>query len=353
VRKQQKKLFNYLNFLGAVAILFRQTNVVWLAFCLGQVVLLNIESLVSNQDLKLIAKSQKDINSTLTAISQQRSKKHSNIFELLVKTPNEIISNKEFAVFKLLNKIYREDLLGKKLLYPDLLKALDMRTIQPYTTIILTFLIFVCFNNGIVVGDRSNHQASFHLVQLFYFWSFCCVFSFSSFVFSFKKMKNLFNFLAKNIKLVVGVVLPLFCVIIANFTHEHPFLLADNRHYTFYIWSKLFRRHDSIKFALSPVYLACAYIFYRNLTMTGKSFGWLLCYSMCLFVGLVPQKLIEFRYFIIPFYVYRLNINELCWKRILLEIVFYALVNALTIYLFFNKTFYWPNSPGEIQRFMW
>lgn len=228
-----------------------------------------------------------------------------------------------------------------------------MRMIQPYTTIILTFLIFVCFNNGIVVGDRSNHQASFHLVQLFYFWSFCCVFSFSSFVFSFKKMKNLFNFLTKNIKLVVGVILPLFCVIIANFTYEHPFLLADNRHYTFYIWSKLFRRHDLIKFALSPIYLACAYIFYRNLTMTGKSFGWLLCYSICLFVGLVPQKLIEFRYFIIPFYVYRLNINELCWKRILLEIVFYVLVNFLTIYLFFNKTFYWPNNPGEIQRFMW
>ena len=36
------------------------------------------------------------------------------------------------------------------------------------------------------------------------------------------------------------------------FTHAHPYLLADNRHYTFYIWRKVFMRHELVKYAFVP-----------------------------------------------------------------------------------------------------
>ncbi len=39
---------------------------------------------------------------------------------------------------------------------------------------------------------------------------------------------------------------------------EHPFLLADNRHLTFYIWRHVFRRWAWARFALIPVYILCA-----------------------------------------------------------------------------------------------
>lgn len=332
---------------GGVAILYRQTNVVWVGFCMCQLILQNIEALFKVNDKKLMSKEKID-SSTLNAITQQRNKKYSNTFELLAKTPNEV----DFDLVKFCTKFYREDIWGKKLIYPDLLKVVDMNLIRPYTIVLVTFLFFVLVNNGIVVGDRSNHQASFHLTQMFYFWSFSCFFTASSFLLNYKKIKNLFSFIIANGKVILVVVLPLFCVIVGNFSYEHPFLLSDNRHYAFYIWSKLMRRHELFKFALTPIYLACFYLFYRNLSLTGKSVGWLLCFSLCLLAGLVPQQLIEFRYFIIPFYIYRLNINQFSWKEVFAELVLNSALNILTIYVFLNKTFLWSDSQ-ELQRFMW
>ena len=212
---------------------------------------------------------------------------------------------------------------------------------------------FVCVNNGIVVGDRSNHEASFHVVQLFYFLTFACIFNFSSFLFNLKKIKNLINFLKSNVKLIFALVLPLSLILVANFTFEHPFLLADNRHYTFYIWSRLFKRFEAFRYIVVPVYISCAYLFFRNISLAGKSLGWIISFCACVFIGLVPQKLIEFRYFIIPFYIYRLNVIQLTWKEIIAEFLFFILINYLTLNLFLNKVFYWPSSPQEPQRFMW
>jgi hypothetical protein len=35
---------------------------------------------------------------------------------------------------------------------------------------------------------------------------------------------------------------------------EHPFLLSDNRHFTFYIWKDLFRRFAWSRFVFVPIY---------------------------------------------------------------------------------------------------
>ncbi|KAG0254461.1 glucosyltransferase [Mortierella polycephala] len=42
----------------------------------------------------------------------------------------------------------------------------------PYLTLLAGFGAFVRWNGGIVLGDRSNHVATVHVVQLFYFVAF-------------------------------------------------------------------------------------------------------------------------------------------------------------------------------------
>lgn len=39
---------------------------------------------------------------------------------------------------------------------------------------------------------------------------------------------------------------------------EHPYLLADNRHYPFYLWRWVFKRHVAVKYLLVPLYLYAA-----------------------------------------------------------------------------------------------
>lgn len=327
---------------GSLAILFRQTNVVWITYLLLLVLLQNANSLVKQ-------KTRVHINNT-QVITNQRSRKHSNLFELAVKKPNEL---GDFNLTSFIYKLYKEDFWGKKLIYQDIYQIIDMNQLRPYIMTIALFIFFVLVNNGLVVGDRANHQAGLHLVQLFYFFSFSCLFTASSILFNFKKIKNLFHFLRLNFKLVFLVVLPLFLVIVKNFTYEHKFLLSDNRHFTFYIWSRIFRRYEFVRYALTPVYLAAIYLFYRNLNQTPKPIGWFLIYSLCLFVVLVPQQLIEFRYFIVPFLIYRFHLNQFKKREILFELLFNLCVNFATLYLFLYKPFYWNDLPSEVQRFMW
>ena len=40
---------------------------------------------------------------------------------------------------------------------------------------------------------------------------------------------------------------------------HHPFLLSDNRHYTFYVWRRVYMVHPMMPYALVPAYLACAW----------------------------------------------------------------------------------------------
>ena len=54
----------------------------------------------------------------------------------------------------------------------------------PYIIVVFSFLTFVFKNGSIVVGDKSHHQASFHLPQLFYFAVFSCVMASPYFVFN-------------------------------------------------------------------------------------------------------------------------------------------------------------------------
>ena len=40
---------------------------------------------------------------------------------------------------------------------------------------------------------------------------------------------------------------------------EHPFLLSDNRHYSFYLWRRIYKLHPAVKYLLAPIYVLLAF----------------------------------------------------------------------------------------------
>ncbi|XP_067205458.1 dol-P-Glc:Glc(2)Man(9)GlcNAc(2)-PP-Dol alpha-1,2-glucosyltransferase isoform X2 [Linepithema humile] len=56
-------------------------------------------------------------------------------------------------------------------------------SLLPYITTCLMFIAFVVWNKGIVIGDRTAHVATIHICQIFYFSAFVSLFSWP-FIFS-------------------------------------------------------------------------------------------------------------------------------------------------------------------------
>lgn len=163
-------------------------------------------------------------------------------------------------------------------------------------------------------------------------------------------MKKFIVFCYKNV-IFSATLLVMLILSIKYQNSAHPYLLADNRHYTFYLWRRFFGKKDSI-------------LRYGLLTMCQMTL-WSLFYLVqrrdnlwkCLFfiftcISIAPQQLVEFRYFIPSFILWRLNISISSSLSLALELILNIFVNALTIYIFLIHPFKWPNSP-ELQRFMW
>ncbi|XP_008827880.1 putative Dol-P-Glc:Glc(2)Man(9)GlcNAc(2)-PP-Dol alpha-1,2-glucosyltransferase [Nannospalax galili] len=297
--------------LGFCGFMFRQTNIVWAAFCAGHVV------------------AQKLTEAWKTELQKKKGERLPPI-----KGP--------FAEFW--------NVLRFLLLYSLSFKNLRALVILtwPYFLLLCGFCVFVVVNGGIVIGDRGSHEACLHLPQLFYFFAFTLFFSFPHLL-SLTKIKA-FLCLAWKRRVQFFVITLVSVFFVWKFTYVHKFLLADNRHYTFYVWKRIFQRHEIVKYLLVPAYLFAGWAIADSLK--SKSVFWNLMFFVCLVSATVPQELLEFRYFILPYLIYRLNIPLPSVSKLVCELGCYAVVNFLTFYIFLNKTFQWPNNQ-DIQRFMW
>ena len=162
---------------------------------------------------------------------------------------------------------------------------------------------------------------------------------------------------------------------IAMNTIVHPFILADNRHYTFYVF-RILMHHPAIKYLAAPVYLSCGWAALSAFgSRTSTTLVWLLASSM----SLVTAPLVEPRYFLIPWIVWRIHVScpeprkhatknkgadqdtasesklvaLLIDNALWLETVWLLAVNVATGYIFLKWTFEWPREPGSTMRFMW
>lgn len=144
----------------------------------------------------------------------------------------------------------------------------------------------------------------------------------------------------------------------------HPYLLADNRHYPFYLFRRTILRHSLIKYLAVPLYFSAgwAVINVPLAKIPGQKIGvlWMVAYLVAFMGGVVGAGLVEFRYFVPGWVMWRItagsgaswNGGKLRW-RWMLEIVWFAVVNWVTAALFLYRGFKWESEPGKVQRFMW
>jgi len=281
--------------------------------------------------------------------------------------------------------------------------------LAPYLSLLVLFGGFVLWNGGVVLGDKSNHVATLHLTQMLYLWPFMTFFSWplthpylilapvllfihlpayghlESFQF-FKRSKLLPRWW------LILAALGLACAVVFSNTIVHPFTLADNRHYVFYVF-KLLLKPWWMRYAVTPVYLLSAWatietlgggpsqrisaernvkngaVSHRPLPdgQHSASTTFVLVWIATSAMQLITAPLVEPRYFILPWLLWRVHVplrmsqkakrSSPWWEgydhRLLLESLWFLTVNAATGYVFLYRGFEWPQEPGKVQRFMW
>ncbi|KAI5275721.1 hypothetical protein E4T47_01233 [Aureobasidium subglaciale] len=336
------------------------------------------------------------------------------------------------------------------------------RLVWPYVLVLGFFGSFVLWNGGVVLGDKSNHVATLHLPQMLYIWAYTSFFSFGlTYPFFAQGLLAVFatvplvailepllifsrrKFLPRP-AVLIGFILVIAVAVRYN-TIVHPFTLADNRHFTFYVFRYLLA-HPIIKYLAIPIYMSCAWSVLQALGAPaqvfqikedekddgkglasqkhpsksksskssnsdqrqllrlndapfgeGSTISFVLIWLLVSALQLITAPLVEPRYFILPWIMWRLRVPQAHpgaslitrpthknWKqwwnkerqrrdidhqswsnwlyvvlwaehdhRLYLETLWFGIINTGVGYIFLNWGFEWPQEPGKTQRFMW
>lgn len=317
------------------------------------------------------------------------------------------------------------------------------------------------------IGHKEFHTAGIHLAQMLYIWPYFAFFSWPILVIPVLNVLLPKNFLPKYLNygfpdkqrrfpsiLAVVIVVPVMLAVVHFNTIVHPFTLADNRHYVFYIFRLLLGVHPAIKYAAVFVYFLCGWAVISafgfsvipapprllQISPTAKPaapalkapikeqtndtrksararktpakkestqpkqpdpitpevlarvqqsliqrqkeqpevprVSFVLVWLAATALSLITAPLVEPRYFIIPWVMWRLHLPPsstlAAFRRQkpqseeeraradlvtnlpkFLETVWFIVINAVTGYIFLYKGFEWPQEPGKVQRFMW
>ncbi|KAK5138358.1 hypothetical protein LTR08_003419 [Meristemomyces frigidus] len=285
-----------------------------------------------------------------------------------------------------------------------------LQALAPFLTLIALFAVFIFWNGSVVLGDKSNHVATLHLPQMLYISPFMAFFSLPllypyllllpiMILAQLPGYGTLDSMRVFKCRLILPriwlILIPLAiaCITVWANTIVHPFTLADNRHYVFYVFRHLLRPWW-LRYAVTPIYLLCAWACMQILgagppatrRMTGTlpdgehsaTVSFMLIWLATSALQLITAPLVEPRYFILPWLFWRMHLpvqlppskdiqekkaraGSLSWTalwedydhRLWLETAWLLVINAATGYIFLNWGFEWPLEPGKVQRFMW
>jgi len=150
--------------------------------------------------------------------------------------------------------------------------------------------------------------------------------------------------------IAIGFAAAVLCAVMHG-TLVHPFLLADNRHYTFYLWRRIFNARPWSRFALIPAYLYAVATLDTSLCQAGRSTLERVLLAATVATVLVPAHLIELRYFSMSFYAVALMGKSPAPRLLAVVAAAYTVCNAAVLYAFLARPFAWPD--GSIARFLW
>lgn len=313
---------------GVLSVLMRQTNIVWITMVLGHKlldILIRSSRVFGNHYLttSMISKYSMIAND----IDSSKLKRYYNLSDVVI------------ALRYHLSTFFKNAF--------KFVPLSDLYVIIQQMSILLSFAIFLYVNGSIVIGDKKAHEATIHVPQLFYFLLFYGVFGLSYVLAKFiSTLKLIFSNKVNVILLSI-----IFAIIVHYNTIVHPYLLADNRHYTFYIWNRWFGKYDFAVYATIPIYIFLLFSLYDNLK-DHNCISFLLPYCICVFLALALQKLVEIRYFLVPYIILRLRFARPSFKVVVMELLWYIAINVLTFNIFFTKEIKWTDF-DEVQRIIW
>lgn len=342
--------------IGILALLFRQTNIFWVAiFPAGLSV---VDTLKQYDDI-------------FDESVEKAGLKH--YLALLLYLPRDVLLKRPVAIVK---------------------------AVVPYVILVGLFAVFVLWNGGVVLGDKSAHVATIHLPQMLYLWPYMLFFSAPLVLPTLLRPTvgmlpaGLRDLVERNVtgraasigapSLVAAILFNAFALAAVHFnTIIHPYTLADNRHYVFYVF-RILLRYPYLKYTAVPVYYTCAWLTVQTLGSTTQSnaksgpkkqvraskedgstqISWVVVWTAATALSVITAPLVEPRYFIIPWVMWRLHVPSLPaavgkvgrWSydlRLVLETVWLLAVNVGVGYMFLYRTFGWESEPGKLQRFLW
>lgn len=242
----------------------------------------------------------------------------------------------------------------------------NAKAIVPFGLVGVLFVTFLIENGGVALGDKTNHVAVPHVAQLFYCCAFIACFTAPLWVSArFFKHYVRDNFASVRMVLFNVVWVALLAVGVHSFTVVHPFVLADNRHYTFYIVRRFIWRSENSRYQLIPLYHLSFYAIYTLFKECDAQVlfcGWILCTA----ATIVPSPLFEPRYYIVPYILLRLAVGPVkspllpvaalrkynATVRLGLELVWFWLWARILYMVFHRITFQWEGL-ADPQRIIW
>jgi alpha-1,2-glucosyltransferase len=303
--------------LGTLSILMRQTNAVWVGFVAAWACIEMAKKIIQSHSAAFSGA----VHSSMTRFESSIDIQIIAMVESLIKFPRMWFS------------------------------------LWPLVVPLLGFIAFVIQNRGIVVGDRENHAPVVHVMQVFYFYAFTAVSIapiLASDIINYvheaaRRRKKLPYFTMLLLVMASGTL----AYLAARFTTlVHPFILADNRHYIFYIWRRVVQSQFLFNYLLLPLCAIAPLVLFSTCTYTTLGPLLRVVIGICTFAVLTPAHLVEFRYYTIPFFLHFFSAaGRASTYSMWLTILAYLAVNMLTIYVFLFRDFIWPD--GSVARFMW
>jgi alpha-1,2-glucosyltransferase len=161
----------------------------------------------------------------------------------------------------------------------------------------VAFVAFVVWNGGITLGDKEAHAPTLHLMQPLYLALFCLA-SAGPLLLQPAVLRHARGVLSAA---PVLCMLSMLCAgaaaahCVQRYSLVHPYLLADNRHYTFYLWRRLFARSELLRLAAVPGYVGGWALLLAGLSAGGEHWLWSGAFAISCWVSLVPAWLVELR----------------------------------------------------------
>lgn len=156
------------------------------------------------------------------------------------------------------------------------------------------------YNDGrLVFGDHENHEASFHPTQILYMTLFIAINLPISLNDYFITVRDSFTrmYFSRHAFAAYLFIVSICIVVVDKWSIVHPFILADNRHYVFY----LYRYFKWAKFPLCLVYPFCMITIFKFIVNSNEKLVKFIIWGFFSLFYLMLSPLVELRYFTIPF----------------------------------------------------